>query len=325
MSGRTFEKRSMGRVLRRMAGAAIGLGAACVLASCSMLLPQFGAQPAEDQPGQEQSTQERTAENALNSACDIVRTEWGRALDPWRDLNAPEKFDGFAEVKSAHQAIIADLQEIAEQVDEPEVRAALDTTISIHARLVDDIWDGYAAVPEGHVIDIENPNDPMNLVSERFVGYKDELIAADVARYDLCGAVQDAQTAEQACGIVVGPWEDAEIRFYASADPLNGTEVTQENIDEAVERAEAGLRDLKNALAQVTAPEVLPVLEDMYGAFEDVTRDTLATTLPTAETLKMTDEEFEAYVAEGNQASEAAEAQLTTGGENLISVCGDFD
>lgn len=259
-------------------------------------------------------------------SCEIVVAEWGWAQEAWRQVEQGPYDRAYAQRKADHLAVVADMQAIADRIEDPAVLSALQTTIDAQQKYADYFWDALADVPEGYVASLEDPTNLLFIIGTESAAFHEEILDADLVRYDLCGAVQDGQTTEQACVIATGDWVDAGIEFNDAGGTLNVEDgLTQEEIDQVVSEANAALYELKLALVRVTAPDVLTELQDGYEAYETYIRDGLATLQPTEVALQMTDEEFAAYEAQGEEAFTAWDTRLTAGTENLVTICGAFD
>lgn len=267
-----------------------------------------------------------TEQQARATSCEIVVSEWGWPQEAWRRLEQGPYDRAYAQKKAEHLAIVADMRAVADRIEDPAVLSALQTTVNAQQDYADYFWDALAEVPEGYVASLEDPTNLLFIIGTESAAFHAELLEADLQRYDLCGAVQDGQTTEQACEIATGDWVDAGIEFNDAGGDLNVDDgVTQEELDQLLVEANAALHKLKVALVQVTAPDVLTELEDGYEAYETYVRDGLATLQPTAVAAQMTDEEFDAYETQGEEAFTAWDTRLTAGTENLKTICGAFD
>ncbi|MGB4135897.1 MAG: hypothetical protein WA971_05005 [Microbacterium sp.] len=132
----------MRAAVRRTGIVVMGLAAALSAVGCSALLLSSDQRPSTD------TAETPSAQHARDAACEVVDSEWGWALEPWDGIASAGRND-FAQEKVEHQAMISDLQAIADRVDAPEVRGVLETTIDVHQKYADEIWQALADVPPG--------------------------------------------------------------------------------------------------------------------------------------------------------------------------------
>ena len=297
-------------LIRRSGMVALAIALTVSAVGCAALIPSAGddtaSAPAHTSP----------AEQSLDDACETVNSEWGFALDPWVELEADTQSKDFKQKRTEHQAVIATLQDIADRVDAPKLRTALDASISAHQQYADTIWPGMGDVPEGYVVNLEDPANLLVILGEQKTAIEQQMSDADVQRYDLCGVMQSGQTAAQACEIANGDWVDAGVVFSdASSIAASG------DVAAAQRRAGDGLVQLKAALAQVTDPEAYAELARMYDAYETYYDDTVTTLLTEEEALQLPSDELDAYIAETDAAFTVWDDTLTAGEERLSAYC----
>ncbi len=286
---------------------AVAVAVAVSAAGCTALTPSdtVGTGPAPATP----------AEDSLASSCETVNAEWGFALDGWVALDTREQVGGFEQRRAEHEAVISTLQSIANRVDAPEVRAALDATISVHQEYADTIWPGLAAVPEGYPAVLDDPDNLLVVLGTQVSAFEQQMSDADVQRYDLCGLMQSGQTAAQACEVANGDWVDAGVAYN------NAANVAGRDVAEGQRQAADGLVQLKAALVQVTEPGAYTEMARMYDAYETFYEDGFSTLLTEEQVAQLSDEEFDAYVAEGDAAFAVWDGALTSGEERLSAYC----
>nr|WP_201470162.1 hypothetical protein [Microbacterium hydrocarbonoxydans] len=289
-------------------GAAIAL--AVSVAGCTALVPS----PTEDATSAPAPT--TAAAQSLEGACETVNAEWGFALDPWVALEADIQNRDFAQKRTEHLAVISTLQDIADRVETPELRGALDTTIDAHQQYADTIWPGLADVPEGYVAVLDDPANLLVILGKQKTELEQQMSDADVRRYDLCGVMQSGQTAAQACAIVNGDWVDAGLAYNGASSAASTGDVA-----EAQRRASDGLVQLKAALAQVTDPAAHTEMASMYDAYETFYADGITTLLTEEQTLELSADELDAYAAEADSAFTEWDEALTAGEERLSAYC----
>lgn len=276
-------------------------------AGCTALVPSV----TDDTPAPESS-----AEQSLDGACEMVNAEWGFALDPWVALEADTQNKDFAQKRTEHQAVISALQDIADRVEARELRRALDASISAHQQYADTIWPGLGDVPEGYVVDLEDPANLLVILGEQKTELEQQMSDADVQRYDLCGAMQSGQTAAQACEIADGAWVDGALLYNGASNVAASGDVAA-----AQRQAADGLVQLKAALVQVTDPEAHAEMANMYDAYETYYEDGISTLLTEEEVLQLSADELDAYAAEADAAFAVWDEALTVGEERLSSYC----
>lgn len=279
-------------------------------AGCATLLPS-DTQDANRPPGATSS-----AERSLVGACETVNAEWGFALDPWVALESDTQSKDFAQKRTEHQAVISTLQDIADRVDVPELRGALDASISAHQQYADTIWPGLDAVPEGYAVDFEDPANLLVVLGEQKTGLEQQMSDADVQRYDLCGVMQSGQTAAQACEIANGEWVDGGVVYSGASNVAAGGDVAA-----AQRQANDGLVQLKAALVQVTDPEAHTEMASMYDAYETYYEDGITTLLTEEQLLQLSDDEFDAYAAQADAAFRTWDEALSAGEAQLSAYC----
>jgi len=298
----------MGRVIKRAGVIAAVIVVTVTAAGCTALVPSTtDSTPAP--------TTTSPTEQSLDDACKTVNTEWGFALDPWVALKADNQSKNFAQKRTEHLAVISDLQDIADRVDAPELRGALDASISAHQQYADTIWPGLSEVPEGYVVDLEDPANLLVVLGEQITEFTQQMSDADVQRYDLCGVMQSGQTAAQACEIADGDWVDAGVLYNGA------TAVAARDVVAAQRQAADGLVQLKAALVQVTDPEAHTEMARMYDAYETFYENGFSTLLTEEQLLQLSDDELDAYVAEADAAFAAWDGALTSGEERLTAYC----
>lgn len=298
----------MGSAIRRagIITAVIALTVSAV--GCTALIPS-----AEDDSAPAPTSQ---TEPSLDGACKTVNAEWGFALDPWVALEADTQSKDFAQKHTEHQAVISALQGIAERVDAPELRAALDASISAHQQYADTIWPGLGDVPEGYVVDLDDPANLLVILGKQKTEILQQMSDADVQRYDLCGLMQSGQTVTQACEIANGDWVDAGV-LYNGASTVAATG----DVAAAQRQAADGLVQLKAALVQVTDPEAHAEMARMYDAYETFYENGFSTLLTEEQLLQLSEDELDAYIAEADAAFAAWDGALTSGEERLSAYC----
>lgn len=302
------------RTSMRLAGIlAMCLTGALALAGCSALLGGPGRGSDADrapEPAQGQT---------VEAACEIVVSEWGWALDPWYDLRDGGRND-FAQEKVEHQEIISELQGIADRVEQPEVREALDATIAVHQQYADEIWQGLMDIPEGYVLDMNDPENKIVILGTKRSDYTAAMSEADVQRFDLCGGVQDGQTPAEACAIVNEDWTDGAAAFNSAANDAG-----LGRVDEGIDGGASALKELKSAMAQVTVPEALDELTSMYDAYETYYDDAISTAKTEDELMQLSVDELNELIAEGDSMFAEWDALLQEGESKLVTYCGGVE
>lgn len=291
-----------------MVALAIALTASAV--GCASLSPSVD-DDAEAAPAQTSS-----AEQLLEGGCKTVNSEWGFALEPWAALEADTQSQDFAQKQTEHQAVISSLQDIADRVEAPELRTALDASISAHQQYADTIWPGLNEVPEGYAVDLEDPTNLLVVLGEQRTAFEQQMSDADVQRYDLCGPMQSGQTAAQACEIANGDWVDGGEVFSDAANLAADGDVVA-----AQRQAADGLAQLKAALVQVTDPEAHTEMARMYEAYETYSEDVVATLLTEEQALELSPEKLDAYIAQADADFTVWDEALTAGEERLSAYC----
>ncbi|MDT0156153.1 hypothetical protein Q9R19_00770 [Microbacterium sp. ARD32] len=297
---------------------ALGLAVALSTVGCSALLPTSDPGPQAASPQQPQQPQQQT----VDAACGIVTAEWGLALDAWPAIEDPQDTGArqdFAKAETEHKAMIADLQKVADKIEAPDVRSVLDTTIDAHQRYADEIWGLLEDVPAGYPVVLDDPKNKLVIVGEKVSDYKRELAAADMQRYDLCGAVKSNQTGVQACEIVNQAWTDGAQAFNAAARSVSRGDITG-----GIESGEAALQQIKAAMIQVNVPEVLDELVVMYDAYE--TYYTGFSTVPTDDEMsRMSEDELIELTDRSDKMFQDWDGVLTRGVANLTTYCNGLD
>lgn len=297
-------------VISRATIAAAGLVAALSLIGCSALLaPSDRGESAG--PEQAQPTQQ-----TREAACEIVRSEWGFALDQWLGLELGNGRNDFAQEQIEHRAVIADLQDIADRIEDPELRSALDTTITVHQQYADEIWQGLMDIPPGYAAVMDDPTNKLVILGQKVADYKQAMADADLPRYDLCGAVQNGQTMSQACEIVDGAWTDGAMAFNGAAGS-----VSRGFIDEGTAEGATALGQLKAALVQVTVPDVLDELVVMHEAYQAYYDDQFVNATTADQMRGMSLDELDDLIAEMHTAFEEWDGVLKAGEEKLVASC----
>lgn len=260
--------------------------------------------------------QTSSAEQALDGACETVNSEWGFALDPWVALEADSQNKDFAQKQTQHQAVISTLQDIADRIEAPELRDALDASISAHQQYADTIWPGLGEVPEGYVVNLEDPTNLLVVLGEQKTAFEQQMSDADVQRYDLCGVMQSGQTAAQACEIANGDWVDGGVVFSDASKLAASGDVVG-----AQRQAGEGLVQLKAALVKVTDPEVHTEMTQMYDAYKTYYEDGVATLITEEQALQLPADELDAYIAQAEEDFAAWDEALTAGEERVSAYC----
>lgn len=292
---------------RRVGIVAASIVLAMSAAGCTALAPSVS---------DETSAPTTSAAQSLDGACATVTTEWGFALDPWVALEADTQSKDFAQKRTEHQGVISVLQDIADRVDVPELRGALDASISAHQQYADTIWPGMGEIPEGYVVDLEDPANLLVILGEQRAALDQQMSDADVQRYDLCGVMRSGQTAAQACEIAIGDWVDA-AAVYTGAS----TAAAYGDVAEAQHQAADGLVQLKAALVQVTDPGAHAEMARMYDAYERYFDDGISTLITEEQLLQLSADELDAYAAEADAAFAVWDKSLTAGEERLSAYC----
>ncbi|MGW8482175.1 hypothetical protein ACWGJP_03510 [Microbacterium sp. NPDC055903] len=273
-------------------------------------------------PSETSSAPAEQAADTRDASCDIVAAEWGWALDPWRDLRVGSESgrNDFTQMQLDHREMITELQDVADRTTDADVRAVLDTTIQVHEKYVEEVWPVLITLPKGFVVDLNDPTNTLVVLGETTAAYDRELLDADVARYDLCGPVQDGQTGAQACTIVNEDWVDGGLVFNSAAD-----KTAKQDIDEGIALGADALGQLKDALVQVTVPEVLDELVVMYGAYETFYEEQFFIAPTAEESAQMSEEEWAEYVATAEELFAAWDGTLLAGEEKLATYCGGVE
>lgn len=300
----------MRSVMGRAGMIALALALTVSAAGCAALSPSNTGDtgPAPTQPP--------STEQALDGACETVNSEWGFALDPWVALESDSQSKDFAQNQTVHQAVISTLHDIADRVDAPELRTALDASISAHQQYADTIWPGLGEIPEGYVVNLEDPTNLLVVLGEQKTALEHQMSDADVQRYDLCGVMQSSQTAAQACEIANGDWVDGGVVFSGASNVAAGDDVVG-----AQRQAADGLVDLKAALVQVTDPEAHAEMALMYDAYETYYEDGVATLITEEQALQLPADKLDAYIAQADAAFTVWDDTLTAGEERLSAYC----
>ena len=256
----------------------------------------------------------------LAEACDTVTSEWGLALDPWPSVQGPDNDTGarkdFARAQTRHEAIVTELHAVADKVAVPEVRAALDKTISAHQQYIDEVWPALMAIPEGYVAD---PNDPTNkifVVSKEDLRLKQEMADADMERFDLCGPVKNSQTTAQACEIIDQDWVDAATKYNQASSLIAAGDVAG-----GQEAGATALHQIKASMIQVTVPDVFTSLKTMYEAYQVYYEDGFLTMPTTQELATLSQDELQATMEKYDGLFQDWDAALTTGEADVKSFC----
>lgn len=298
----------MRSVIRRAGLIAAAIALTVTATGCTALIPSVtdDTAPAPTSP----------TEQSLAGACETVNAEWGFALDPWVALEADTQNKDFAQKRTEHQAVIADLQGIADRVEAPELRGALDASINAHQQYADTIWPGLGDVPEGYPAVLDDPENLLVILGQQKSGYEQQMSAADLRRYDLCGVMQSGQTAAQACEIANGDWVDGGVVYNGAS-----TVAASGDVVAAQRQAADGLAQLKAALVQVTDPEAYAEMASMYDAYETYYEDAITTLLDEEQVLQLSADELDAYIAEVDAAFAEWDEALTAGEERLSAYC----
>ncbi|MGO3886271.1 MAG: hypothetical protein ACTJHU_08240 [Mycetocola sp.] len=281
------------------------------VAGCTAIAPSSTNGPA---PAEAQTS---SAEQSRDSACTTVNAEWGFALDPWLQLEADTTNKDFAHKQAEHNAVISTLQDISDRVEVPEVREALNASISAHQEYADTVWPALGEVPEGYVVDLEDPTNLLVILGEQTVTIEQQMSDADVQRYDLCGVMQSSQTAAQACAIADGDWVDASLVFNDAS-----TAGSRGDVAEAKRLAAESVAQLKAAMVQVTVPEVSAELVRMYDAYETYVTDVVTPLLTEEEARQLPADELDAYIANSDDAFAVWDKTLTAGEKGVADYCG---
>lgn len=252
----------------------------------------------------------------LDAACETVKDEWGFALDSWVALETDTRGKDFAQKRTEHLAVVSTLQDIADRVEAPELRRALDASIGAHQQYADTIWQGLDDVPEGYVVDVEDPANLLVVLGKRKTELEQRMSDADVQRYDLCGVLQSGQTAAQACEIADGDWVDGGEVYNRATDVASRGDVT-----EAQRQAADGLEQLKAALAKVSDPEAHTEMASMYEAYETFYEDGFSNLLTQDQLLQLSDAELDAYTTEAEAAFTVWDDTLSAGEKRLSAYC----
>ena len=300
----------MRSVMGRAGVVALAIALTASAAGCAALSPS-----AQDD-GAPAPAQTSSAEQVLDGACETVNSEWGFALDSWVALEADTQSKDFAQMQTAHHAVISTLQDIADRVEAPELRTALDASISAHQQYADTIWPGLGEVPQGYVVNLEDPANLLVVLGEQKAALMQQMSDADVERYDLCGLMQSGQTAAQACEIANGDWVDAGVEFSGASNVAAGGDVGG-----AQRQAADGLVQLKAALAQVTDPDAYAEMAAMYDAYETYYEDSVATLITKEQASELPADELDAYIAQADADFAAWDEALTAGEERLSAYC----
>lgn len=301
---------AMPAVIRRVGIAAISLAVVLSTAGCSALL--FDS--VRDPSGTPTPAQEEQQSSA--AACAIVQSEWGWALEPWSNLRNGIGRNDFAQEKIEHLEMISTLQGIADRVESPEVRSALDATIEVHQEYADVVWQTLIDVPEGFIVEMEDPSNALVVLGKQISEYEQRMVDADIQRYDLCGAVQNGQTGAQACEILNTAWADGGLVFNAAVRDISAF-----RMDEGIETGASALKDLKTALVQVTVPDVVDELGGMYDAYETYYEDGLLQALTEEQVNQLSDDELDDYIAEADRLFADYDGTLLAGEEALVAYC----
>lgn len=296
--------------IRRAGLVAISVAVILSTAGCSALL--FDS----DRDASGDSTPAPQDQQSTVDACAIVQSEWGWALEPWNGLSNDNERNDFAQEKIEHEAMISALQGIADQVEAPEVRGALDATIEVHQEYADEVWQALIDVPEGFVVDLNDPSNALVILGQKITAYEQRMTDADIERYDLCGAVQNGQTGAQACEIVNTGWADGGESFNSAVNT-----VASFRIDEGIASGASALKELKSALAQVTVPEALTELQGMYAAYETYYEEGLVPALTEEEVGQLSADELDDYIAEADRLFQDYDGTLLAGEDALVSFC----
>ncbi|RYY47164.1 MAG: hypothetical protein EON53_07990 [Actinomycetales bacterium] len=212
--------------------------------------------------------------------------------------------------------MVSTLQDIADRVEAPELRRALDASIGAHQQYADTIWQGLDDVPEGYVVDVEDPANLLVVLGKRKTELEQRMSDADVQRYDLCGVLQSGQTAAQACEIADGDWVDGGEVYNRATDVASRGDVT-----EAQRQAADGLEQLKAALAKVSDPEAHTEMASMYEAYETFYEDGFSNLLTQDQLLQLSDAELDAYTTEAEAAFTVWDDTLSAGEKRLSAYC----
>ncbi len=302
---------------------ALCLAAALSITGCSALAID-AAGSSTSGPQQNGNTSAAPGQQTSAAACEIVNAEWGRALDSWPGIQHPKREPGtrmdFAKAKTEHEALIADLQKIADKVEVPDVRGILDSTIDVHQRYADEIWPLSNSIPEGYVANPEDPKNKISILGKKQAAYDKEMDEAGLKRYDLCGSVQNGQTGSQACEIVNGDWVDAGLAFNSAA-----SEISYGQVAEGVKNGKSALHQIRMVLSKVTVPEVLGELESLYDAYQVYYDEGFLTAKTEEELKKLSLDELNKLIEEGDKLFKTWDSALTAGEGRLKSYCNSVE
>ncbi|WP_053353741.1 hypothetical protein [Leucobacter musarum] len=298
---------------------AVSLALMAGVGGCSALLPSVPGNSAASDAAS--SPSENTADGQdLDGACTIVWEEWGYALEPWRVIEAREGHRDFEQDRSEQLAMITSLQGIADRVEVPELRQALDATIAAHQAYADQVWSGLEAIPVGTPVDPNDLESPHAILGKLTAGLETDMAAADEQRYDLCGPMQSDQPASEVCNLINFDWVDAGLAFNEA------TKVVGEgDVSEGTEQAKAAIERMRTVLVQVDAGEAYDELGAMYDLYMDFTDDHLATALTVDQASELNDDELNAYIDDADAAFEEWDAALQVHEANLKTYCDTAD
>lgn len=298
---------------------AVSLALIAGVGGCSALLPAIPDNTAASDVSPSPSENAAGGQD-IEGACTIVWEEWGYALEPWRVIEAREGNRDFEQDRSEQLAMIASLQGIADRVEVPELRQALDATIAAHQEYADQVWSGLEAIPVGTSVDPNDLESPHAILGKLTADLEADMAAADEQRYDICGPTQSDQPASEVCDIVNTDWVDAGLayndatRVAGNGDPSAGTE-----------QASAAMERMRTVLVQVDAGEAYDELGAMYDLYLDYANDWIATAPTEAEAQQRTTEELDAYIADAEAATQTWDEALQVHEGNLKTYCESSD
>lgn len=304
------------RTVAKKAGIiAVSLALMMGVGGCSALLPAIpGNTTASD-------VSPSPSENAaggqdIEGACAIVWEEWGYALEPWRVIEAREGHRDFEQDRSEQLAMITSLQGIADRVELPELRQALDATIAAHQEYADQVWSGFEAIPVGTPVDLNDPQSAHAVLGQLTADLKADMAAADEQRYDICGPTQSDQPASEVCDLINTDWVDAGLAYNSATSVAGNGDPSA-----GMEQATAAMERMRTVLVQVDAGQAYDELGAMYDLYLDYANDWIATA-PTIEQVKeLSLDELNANIDEATEATQAWDAALQTHEANLKTYC----
>ena len=298
---------------------AVSLALMMGVGGCSALLPAIPGNTTASDASPSPSAPAAAGQD-VEGACTILWEEWGYALEPWRVIEAREGHRDFEQDRSEQMAMIASLQGIADRVEVPELRQALDATIAAHQEYADKVWSGLEAIPVGTPVDPNDLESPHAILGQLTADLEADMDAADEQRYDVCGPMQSDQPASEVCEIVNTDWVDAGLAYNEATKVVGEGDVSA-----GTEQAKAAMDRMRTVLVQVDAGEAYDELGAMYDLYMDFTDDHLATALTVDQASELNDDELNAYIDDADAAFEEWDAALQVLEGNLKTYCESAD